>query len=344
MPDPAPANLPNEEHLPPDYQNFIPALRNVGYTFEESVADIVDNSIDAHATHVRIRFVIREGGQVDLLIADDGRGMNAEELRNAMVFGTQQTVEVQRQRLGLFGLGLKMASIAQAKNVHVVSLKNGALSGRAWTDDGLQRGFYCEVLDRASMERITPLSRIPSDAGHGTWVLWENLRRYEDQFASPDVLCDQLIRLLQKHLGLHLHGFLSPHGSLTISLDVVRQVLRNGVPTLTAGPKSDVKPFDPFGYGASVHPGYPAIFIAAGEYSDKLAITGHIWPPNSESDNYKLPGGAVRRQGIYFYRNGRLISGGGWCGIKETDTHDSLGRVEIHLSNVELERNTSGTN
>jgi hypothetical protein len=44
-----------QEHLPPDYGHFVNALRNVGYTFEESVADIVDNSIDAKATHVQIR-------------------------------------------------------------------------------------------------------------------------------------------------------------------------------------------------------------------------------------------------------------------------------------------------
>lgn len=320
------------EHLPPDYEHFIHALRSVGYSFEESVADIVDNSIDAGASHISIRFVIRENGAVDLLVADNGQGMDAAGLRDAMVFGTQP-IQAHQKRLGKFGLGLKMASIAQAMNVHVVSHANkGQLVGRVWTDGGLKKGFFCEDLSRLDIDAIVRLSRTPSDEGHGTWVLWEYLHRYASEFGKSHQLCSRLITALEDHLGMHFHRFLD---RVKITIDVIDH-------NLSLGYTRSVRSYDPFGYPSTGCEGYPANFNATGSYSGKLGITAHIWPPKSNSPNYRLPGGAVKRQGLFFYRNDRLISGGGWFDIKDgLDTHDSLGRVEIDLTDTELEREVS---
>jgi hypothetical protein len=323
------------DHLPPDYEHFIHALRSVGYSFEESVADIIDNSLDAGASHVSVRFVVREDKSVDLLIADNGNGMDEEALREAMVFGTQP-VAAHQKRLGKFGLGLKMASIAQAMNVHVVSNKDGKISGRVWSDMGLKQGFFCEILSPDEITSITKLSTVPSEQGHGTWVLWEYLHRYASEFERPEVLCTRIISGLLQHLGMHFHRFLAKD-KFGISIEVVNH---EGVP----GVRRAIQPYDPFGYEKSGSDGFPAEFQvdAGSSYSGKLKIKGHIWPPKSNSPNYKLPGGAVKRQGLYFYRNNRLISGGGWFDIKEgLDTHDSLGRVEIELENLELEREVS---
>jgi hypothetical protein len=336
MPDtnfPALANLASlvEEQLSPDYQHFIHALRSVGYSFEESVADIVDNSIDAGASDILIRFVICEDSTVDLLISDNGSGMTADELRRAMIFGTQP-VENRQQRLGKFGLGLKMASIAQAVDLHVISLKNGELSGRAWTGEGLKKGFFCSLLNQAFIDGTTRLNRLPLEEEHGTWVLWKYLHRHESAFGKPDRLCDQLILGLCEHLGLHLHRFLD---KISIEIDMIDHKGHSGA-------RRKVKPYHPFGYTHSGCDGYPVELVPAGSYSGKLRIRAHIWPPKSSSPNYKLPGGAVKRQGLYFYRNDRLISGGGWYEIRDgLDSHDSLGRVEIDIGDTELEREVS---
>jgi hypothetical protein len=44
-----------------------------------------------------------------------------------------------------------------------------------------------------------------------------------------------------------------------------------------------------------------------------------------------LPGGANSRQGFYFYRNNRLIQGGGWNGLREVEPHSSLARVQVDM-------------
>jgi hypothetical protein len=323
------------DHLPPDYEHFIHALRSVGYSFEESVADIIDNSLDAGASHVSVRFVIRQDKSVDLLIADNGGGMDEKALKDAMVFGTQP-VEAHQKRLGKFGLGLKMASIAQATNVYVVANKSGKTSGRVWSDKGLKQGFFCEVLSPDEISGIAELSTVPSEQGHGTWVLWEYLHRYASEFERPGELCTRIMKGLLQHLGMHFHRFLA-EDKFGISVEVINH---EGV----SGMRRPVQSYNPFGYDKSGSEDYPAEFLvdAGSPYSGKLKIKGHIWPPKSNSPNYKLPGGAVQRQGLYFYRNNRLISGGGWFEIKDAvDTHDSLGRVEIELENLDLEREVS---
>lgn len=326
----------NREHLPPDYEHLIHALRNFGYSFEESVADIVDNSIDAGATCVDIRFVIRENGSVDLLIADNGRGMDAAALRDAMVFGTQKAA-VHQNRLGKFGLGLKMASIAQALNVHVVSHRDGKLTGKVWSDKGLKDGFFCEDLEESENDTIKDLSSVPLDEGHGTWVLWEFLHRHAGNFNKSQMLCDQLIVGLMGHLGMHFHRFIN-RGSLEITVLVVNHLLEESC-------RRKVESFDPFGYPESGCEGYPVELhpTELSGYRDKLAIKAHIWPRGSKSRNYaSLPGGVMPRQGLYFYRNDRLISAGGWYDLKDGfDSHYSLGRVEIDLKDVDLERELS---
>ena len=335
MPDKTamPAKRPDfqEEQLSPDYQHFIQALRSVGYSFEESVADVVDNSIDAGATHISIRFIIRENSTVDLLISDNGRGMTPEELRRAMIFGTQP-VEERRQRLGKFGLGLKMASIAQAMDLHVVSTKGGEVSGRSWTDEGLKKGFFCAFLGRPHIDAIIRFDPTPREEEQGTWVLWEYLHRHASGFSKPEQLCEGLISNLREHLGLHLHRFLD---RITLTIEVIDH---HGV----SGALRKVQAYDPFGYPRPGCDGYPANLLPAGAYAGKLQIKAHIWPPKSNSPNYRLPGGAVKRQGLYFYRHDRLISGGGWFDLRDgLDSHDSLGRVEIELGDTELEREVS---
>src|SRR5262249_23928341 len=64
-----------------------------------------------------------------------------------------------------------------------------------------------------------------------------------------------------------------------------------------------------------------------------ITLTAHIWPPNSTSPHFKL---GRRRptsmQGIYFYRNRRLIQAGGWHGFLRDSVPDLiLARVSLVL-------------
>ena len=99
---------------------LVESTRSIGYSFEAAVADIIDNSISAAATEVQIDFSSQDPQW--LIIQDNGWGMSAAELENAMRYGSQSSKESRRKDdLGRFGLGLKMASLSQCRKVTVLT-------------------------------------------------------------------------------------------------------------------------------------------------------------------------------------------------------------------------------
>lgn len=318
-----------EERLPPNYEKLDVALRSIGYSFPVAVADIVDNSIDARARTVLVRLLTMRGGSLGLCIGDDGDGMSKGTLREAMRFGASVSQEV--KRLGKFGLGLKLASLSQAREVHVVSLKNGVMSGRAWLEQGIKRGFSSTSYEKAECMRLA--TRLVPDwpsRSSGTLVWWSDLYRVGRYHGGLEEHAQKLLHSLENYLALAFHRFLSGRSRrVRVTLDIFDEKTgKRGIPVRLA-------PLDPFAYGnQSGHKSFPAQLLLDGRYRDLLTIKAHIWPPNSVAPEYKLPGGANSRQGFYFYRNDRLIQGGGWNGIREVEPHSSLARLEVDIDSA----------
>jgi signal transduction histidine kinase len=113
--------------LPPDVCVIIDALRNTGYSFEAAVSDIIDNSIDAKATQIKVIFPINKEN-ISLSIIDNGVGMSKEELSEAMKFGSVKNgLSRNETALGKFSLGLKTASLSQCSILTVLTKKNNSM-------------------------------------------------------------------------------------------------------------------------------------------------------------------------------------------------------------------------
>src|SRR5262245_62015556 len=82
-------------------------MRDVGYEFRTAVADLIDNSIAAGARNVAVTMAF-QGAASWIRIADDGTGMDAETLTEAMRYGSRRPYG--EDELGKFGIGLKSAS------------------------------------------------------------------------------------------------------------------------------------------------------------------------------------------------------------------------------------------
>ena len=96
----------------PEASSMIETFRAIGYRLETAVADIVDNSISAGASNVRVNRIWRGGGSV-IAISDDGKGMDGTEIVNALRPGSRSPLDDRDSRdLGRFGLGLKTASFS----------------------------------------------------------------------------------------------------------------------------------------------------------------------------------------------------------------------------------------
>lgn len=257
--------------------------------------------------------------------------MSSDVLREAMRFGSDVSQEI--ERLGKFGLGLKLASLSQAKEVHVFSAQGNSLAGRAWLEHGIAKGFTCTIFNekecRKLVRGIVPDKNLnPS----GTVVLWSRLYR-AGLFTDAEEHAQKLMDRLGSYLSLAFHRFLAGKArKVSITIDVYdRATGKAGIPFV-------LDPLDPFAYSRSGHADFPQPMVLAGPYGKSVKMKAHIWPPNSTAPEYKLPGGANSRQGFYFYRNDRLIQGGGWNGMREAEPHTSLARLEVDVAaNFDIE-------
>ena len=126
--------------LPPSPSSSIAGLREIGYTVNTAVADILDNSITANAKNIWINFVWDEKDSY-VSILDDGIGMDYEVLKAAMRPGSKNPNDDRDPSdLGRFSLGLKTASWSQAEKLNVWSkTKSSKINSMGWDIQQVQR-------------------------------------------------------------------------------------------------------------------------------------------------------------------------------------------------------------
>ena len=95
--------------LPPAPRSLEALGRN--HTLEAALAELVDNSIDAGAQHVLIRFVQSRGRLVQLVVVDDGCGMTDAEIDIAMTVGGERGYRPARSAAS--GSGSKLRASAR---------------------------------------------------------------------------------------------------------------------------------------------------------------------------------------------------------------------------------------
>jgi len=103
--------------LPPDPR--VNAALGLQHSLETAVAELVDNSIDAGAHGVWIRFIVDDAHVREIVIADDGRGMSRGAIRKAFILGARQ--QYAEGRLGHYGVGMAASAFSQAEQLTVIS-------------------------------------------------------------------------------------------------------------------------------------------------------------------------------------------------------------------------------
>lgn len=300
-------------------------VRAVGrhHSFDTALADLIDNCIDAEAGNVLVRFLQRDGLIVGLQVIDDGNGMDANGLDQAMTFAKRR--DYHEDDLGHFGIGLKAASLSQADRLSVYSRRSGAVpAGRS-----IRAADPTAVadLDGDDVAGILGDLRVDFTMDQGTVIEWGEPRTF---ISSPDLVeqtqwLDARIEAVRAHLGIVFHRRLASN-SVSIAVDVF------DVSFAEASVPRVIAPIDPFGYTALPNDVFPQtlrIGIAGGDSTGTL----HVWPAvQSGKPGFRLGGkpGALF-QGLYFYRNDRLLQIGGWNTLINARPELEYARIAIDI-------------
>ncbi len=312
-------------NAPPKATAMIEALRGLGYNPATAIADIIDNSIAAEATEIRLEFAWQEG-EAWITCRDNGKGMSAAALDSAMRLGDRNPLEQRSANdLGRFGLGLKTASFSQCRRVTVATAGDDGVQSLRWDLD-----YLAESEDDGwhLLEGPHPGSEIFLDpliqSGKGTMVLWEVL----DRIVTPDSGVQDFLDVVdrvEQHLSMVFHRFLerpSPRFRILIN-------------------NRSIRPWDPFLTG---HPGKsynPPIY--PNPTGMGIEVECHVLPHRDmlspeEFERAAGPEGWTAQQGFYIYRNERLLVAGSWLGLGAgrswtKDEAHRLARIRLDIPN-----------
>jgi len=309
---------------PPSAACLSASMRDLGYSLETAIADLVDNSISASADSIEIICDL-SGAQPIVVILDNGEGMTEGKLLDAMRHGTVNPRQPRSSRdLGRFGLGLKTASFSQCRSLTVVTAEDGVRCGAEWNLDRIDAAddWILSILDDADLRALPYVDRIST---HGTAVVWRQLDRLvEDQDGhGRDEIVSEKLDGLGRHLSLVFHRFLSGDvkGYPRISIAV------NGHP---------VEAFDPFCRRNPATQMLPEEVVRLG--GAEVRLQPYVLPHHSrlsarEYDFYQSRSDFISNQGAYIYRNGRLMAWGDWFRLVPKGEATKLARVQIDFPN-----------
>ena len=190
---------------PPNARRTLDALREMGYDSYASIMDLIDNSVDAHATLVDIE-ITESQKDIIILIRDDGDGMDEDTLCEALRLGS----DTQREQcdLGKFGMGLVTASIGLSQRIEVLTKE---------AHGGLQ--FASLDLEEVAKSDDFVISVGPGSpeflqealGGHGTQVTLSKTDRITNRN------CTVFANILRKRVGQVFRKFLKANVRININ-------------------------------------------------------------------------------------------------------------------------------
>jgi Histidine kinase-, DNA gyrase B-, and HSP90-like ATPase len=314
--------------ITPSAARLTESLRDIGYDFPAAIADIVDNSIMAGASRVDI-LIEFDGEESSVTIADDGQGMSANGLIEALRYGSRRAYS--SRDLGRYGLGLKTASLSQCRSVTVIS---GRTSGAGRTTmRTLDLDLIAEWDEWLVVEpRLDPAmarARERLNDGPGTVVIWRKLDRVLPEKRPDGGWARRRLEALAgktvEHLGIVFHRYLEGLQGHDLVMTV------NG---------EKVQPWNPFAPSEPFRTELPLqrFEVAVGNVSGAVSLQRYVLPARdqfSSAEQFENLSGPLnwnRQQGIYIYRADRLVQWGGWNGIRGIDEHTKLARAALDFN------------
>ncbi len=305
----------------PSASRLTNSLRDIGYDGPTAIADLVDNSIDAGASRVDIRFEFGGAGS-SISIVDNGSGMTRPQLDEALRFGSRRRYA--SGDLGRFGLGLKTASLSLGRCLDVCTRPGERFRMRRLDLDRITENDRWEVAHHPADEHMRRL--LDRLGGRGTAVRISTLDRVltagREESGWARRRLSGLATRTREHLAMVFHRFLEARGAGRVRIRV------NG---------KAVEPWNPFAISEE-HTrslGEKSFEVEAEEKVYGVQLSMVVLPPRSlfsSQEAFERMSGPQkwnRQQGLYIYRANRLIQSGGWCGLRALDEHTKLARAAL---------------
>ena len=305
----------------PYASSLIEGHRDFGYSLKTALADIIDNSISAGADCIRL-VVDTISNAPSVVIADNGCGMTGDELLEAMRLGSKNpTLERLPSELGRFGLGLKSASFSQCRSLTVITRKGGITSCARWDLDLVAdtNEWTLELIEDYRNELgYDLLDEI------GTIVVWKKLDRLLGEIDTLGKKIEHMnaeFSLAERHLRITFQRFIET-SKPQIQISINNRQLTPLDPMASFHPSTQKDPDD------NIRLSNGNVRIRSYTIPHYKKMSQHEW------DELGGPEGHLKSQGLYIYRENRLIIAGSWLGLAKQTELTKLSRIAIDIPNT----------
>ena len=319
----------DRKHIP-KASTLMGSLRSMGYSFESAVADVIDNSISAHAQNIRILFPSTPLDELAIGILDDGDGMKGDVLFEAMRYGSLSAEEERSEDdLGRFGMGMKSASLSQCRCLTVISFDGETLNGFKWDYNHIlmTQDWMIQELEKNEIDELPYIERLKKQ-DKGTLVLWQDFDVISN--SSGGQIYSTLVEsrsTLENTLALIYHRYLTGLGMQHLHIYINELGIKPQDPFLEQHPKTtvkkeielDIKDSNGIERIIKIRP-FILPFATELREKDKQLIGG--------IENLRA------KQGFYVYRNKRLIIWGTWFGMKQRSELTKNTRIRVDIPNT----------
>lgn len=296
--------------------DLLESMRSIGYSLGSALADLIDNSITASASRIEIDLDVVDGEYITLV--DNGLGMSASKAREALRLAGS-VGERAVDDLGRFGLGLKTASLSQARVLTLVTKQGDDVTALRWDID------YVKNTGRWAILVLTPeeISDLPSQRQFltqesGTLVVWHKLDLLLGDAPAPGHHLAERVAPLHKELGLTFHRFISDR-RMQVAISINGSNVLPIDPFLKNNSKTQRSGVEPMPFGSHVVE-FEAFTLP---HSSDLS--------REDRRRHDLGEGMREAQGFYFYRQRRLISYGSWHGLTRMTELSKQTRVQVDI-------------
>jgi len=283
--------------ITPNAAKTIESLRHLTYTNVSALADIVDNSLDAGASHVWVTLTTKADSD-SITILDDGFGMDRDLLKEAIKLGSDTGKG--GSDLGRFGMGLVTASISIARRLEVISKTTDGSVNKIVLD----LDHIAQLNDwKAELSELTAAERIVFDTlSSGTLVSLKKVDKL--QFTTPGYL----LRNVKSEFSEIFRKYIDANVNIVVN----DEKLISSDPLEIAKNDSEILFNDDIEFKDSV-------------LSVKLVMLENVGSDTAKERKYNLT-----NQGVYVIRNNRQIARAVELGL--FNKHNDFNRLRIEVS------------
>jgi hypothetical protein len=347
----------NEIHIPASPSRLIGGLSDLSYSLQSSICDIIDNSIShGKAKNIFVLFQYDyEVDQFEFLLYDNGLSMDFDGLKNAMKLGSSDENYDPKADLGKYGMGLKTASLAHSNRFSLIAQTKGGPSSLVemnkeliiqkdtWlyinkTDETLKKECdECKGMLKSVFNNFTFFPK----KGSFTLLKWDeiselNKRANKYKVSSrKDQWIDKTVTKVESHIRMVFNRFLDgKNGLKPVKINYNGNELKGWDPCQPKLAGTEVYK-DKGQKENSIHYSFSESSIK------DISITRYIVSKNrADKDKIQITETSLtdqtrkleRWQGIYIYRNNRLIDYGTWLDNTGSDPHVTYARAEMNLT------------